>query len=51
MQENRLSDPGDELCDKYKGKYGDDERHGGYGYGEQGNPDIRFINISCNWHR
>ena len=30
MQENRLPDPRDELCDKYKGKYGDDERHGGY---------------------
>jgi hypothetical protein len=28
MQENRLSDPGDELCDEYESKYGDDERHG-----------------------
>jgi hypothetical protein len=27
MLENRLSDPGDEFSDEYKGKYGDDERH------------------------
>jgi hypothetical protein len=29
MLDNRLSDPGDELCDEDKGKYGDNEGHGG----------------------
>ena len=28
LQENRLSDPRDEFCDEYKGKYGDNEGHG-----------------------
>ena len=28
FQENRLSDPRDEFCDEYKGKYGDNEGHG-----------------------
>jgi hypothetical protein len=28
LQENRLSDPRDEFCDEYKGKYGEDEGHG-----------------------
>jgi hypothetical protein len=27
--ENRLSDPRDEFCDEYKGKYGENEGHGG----------------------
>jgi hypothetical protein len=26
--ENRLSDPRDEFCDEYKGKYGENEGHG-----------------------
>jgi len=33
MEENRLSDPRDELCDEYESKYRDDKRHGGSGNG------------------
>ena len=28
VQENRLSDPRNEFCDEYKGKYGENEGHG-----------------------
>lgn len=29
LQENSLSDPGDEFCDEYKGEYGENEGHEG----------------------
>lgn len=48
LLENGLSDPRNELCDEYKSKYGDYERHGGYrergeGVTGPGNPEIRLV--------
>lgn len=48
LLEDGLSDPRNELCDEYKNKYGEYERHGGYREGVTGaagpvNPEIRLV--------